>query len=890
MKTKLSQLVLIIGVLLASSTVGSAHFIIDPPVLKILKKLDTYVKTNPAEKVHIHLDKPYYAAGENIWFKAYVLNTQTATSSNLSQILYVDLLNEQGHLFKQARVALTKGLGWADFVLPDSLEEGNYRIRAYTNWMKNVGNEFYFDKVLKIGSSWANALNITTSLNADANDKIVDVTLQFQLKDGNPVSEQRFSYEILEAEKTISSQTGKTDESGKALINLKDIDFKNGLPKSLLISSIIDQKKTSKYIPLIPNLNQIDLQFFPEGGNFVNGIPNRVAFKAINIFGRGMATEGKIIDNEGNEVAEFKSNALGMGSVYLLPQANKSYKAVLGNDNDTASFDLPQATSNGYTLHVNNESAAKISVKVDFSPALIRQDSLSLILHQDGYIAYSSQISMQKSSALLSLPKADLPSGVYTLTLFNPQEIAVAERILFVHSELDKIKIESMNLNKSYQKRGEMDLVFKGQTLDSQILSNYSVSVTHTASVTPDEENETHILTSLLLKGDLKGYIENPNRYFFNTDIQTIRDLDHLMLTQGWRKINWEQVITENYPQPTYSSQASLPISGTVTNLYSKPLAKMKVSIFNPAAGFQPLDALTDENGRFSFDNFIYLDSVSFFVNAVRRNNATDLIIKIDSLKVFDPPKFSHLNDYSLNVNEDLKSYLAANDAYFAEIQKQGNLNGIINLKAIEIKGKKPIKDESFYKSFHGIRRPDIVIDAKELGYTNDVKNAILARYNPSAALFATTSGSSGGLLYVVDGMISDFIPDIQQIALIEIIKPISSFTALYGSRGGNGVVLITTRNGSDSVGKATNFVQFNPPGLSIAREFYSPKYTMASNTAGKDLRKTVYWNPNVLSDKDGRFGFNYFNTDEPGTYRMVIEGISETGQLARQVFTYEVN
>lgn len=870
-----------------------AHFqiSIDPPLIQLLKKLEKYSNSLPIEKVHIHLDKPYYSSGENIWFKAYVTNTQSGTTSNLSKLLYVDLLDAQGELFKQNRVALINGLGWADFALPDTLAEGNYRIRAYTKWMENEPKNYFFEKVIKIGNTWENSLNIETAFewNQQPTGDHLQANLKMIQKNGSPFNLQKFQYEILNGEESVFKNSASTDSEGKVSLIIKDINFNAETIQTIKITTIINNKKTFKLIPIIFDSRKIDLQFFPESGEMINGISSRIAFKALNSIGKGIPVSGVINNKEGQVVAEFKSNELGMGSFYLLPQEGQNYTATINSLNVDSKYSLPQSKASGYILSVNNDGDDKISAKIAFSNDLISSDSLSLILHQHGLPFYSSQIATQKNTSVLNLPKTNLPSGVYTLTLLNSQEIPLAERVLFLNQENDKIKIETKNLDNSFKTRENMILHFNGFNADSSVRSNYSVSVTHTSSVVPDEENETHIYTSLLLKGDLKGYIENPNRYFIKNDLDTKKDLDHLMLTQGWRKLNWEHIKNEKFPTSPIQSQALLPITGKVTNSFGSPRANIKVTILNPLLGFNPEETITNEQGRFSFNNYIYLDTVSFFAHAIRKNNSNDLIISIDEINVKDFPSKSILNEYSLNINKDLEAYLRANDKYFAELKRQGNLNGVINLKEVEIKGEKTVRDESFYKSFHGIRKPDIVIEAKDFGFTMDLITLISTRYNPSGAITSSLSNTPGGLLMVVDGMISEFAPNIQDIALIEIIKPISSFTSLYGSRGGNGVLLITTKSKSDIPVKNTNFIYFNPPGISVSREFYSPKYTANSVKTNLDLRKTVYWNPNILSEKNGDFSFNYFNTDEPGTYRMVIEGISETGHLARKVYTYEV-
>ncbi|RZL50927.1 MAG: TonB-dependent receptor, partial [Pedobacter sp.] len=136
----------------------SAFIIEDDPFTQLLKKLEEFSKKYPQEKIHLHLDKPYYAIGDDIWFNAYVVNTKTGEPTHISNVIYVELINEKDSIAKLLKLPMKGGIAWGDFKLADSLSDGNYRIRAYTQWMRNAGPEFFFDKTIKIGSSWANQL------------------------------------------------------------------------------------------------------------------------------------------------------------------------------------------------------------------------------------------------------------------------------------------------------------------------------------------------------------------------------------------------------------------------------------------------------------------------------------------------------------------------------------------------------------------------------------------------------------------------------------------------------------------------------------------------------------------------------------------------------------
>ena len=147
----------------------------------------------------------------------------------------------------------------------------------------------------------------------------------------------------------------------------------------------------------------------------------------------------------------------------------------------------------------------------------------------------------------------------------------------------------------------------------------------------------------------------------------------------------------------------------------------------------------------------------------------------------------------------------------------------------------------------------------------------------------------------ILDGMFmeADFLDNIQpfDVESVEVLKNVSN-TAIYGSRAGGGLLVITTKRGGGDLSYtryAPGIITYAPKGYYVQRQFYSPQYLPGEADKAEDKRTTVYWNPTLITDQDGKTKFNYYNTDEPGTYRIVLEGINGEGNLARKVYTYEV-
>jgi hypothetical protein len=891
------------GLIILGTCLSFAYKLAEDPFADLLKRLQDYNKKYAQEKVYLHLDKPYYAIGDDIWFKAYVINTQNSEPSDISKALYVELINEKDSVKTQLKLPMDGGLTWGDFKLSDTLSEGNYRIRAYTQWMRNAGTEFFFDKTIKIGNSWANKVFTSTqyTFSKENTAEKVSAKIKFTDKNGLPYADSEISYEIQLNFRSLAKGKATTNSEGE--INISYLNTQPSLYKSGKISATINlpnKQKVIKNIPIKATSNAVDVQFFPEGGNLVEGLPNKIAFKALNAAGLGEAVSGVIVDNEGTEVNRFETLQLGMGSFIVNPLPGKTYAAqVKFKDGSEQSFNLPKSQTSGYVLSINNTNPDKIGVKILMTTDLIGSNEIKLVAQNSGNAYFVTRIASQKQIIAASIPKKELPSGIVQFTLFNNANVPVCERLAFVNNMEDRISATLANLKPEYTKREKVALSLSGKFNDQPLQGSFSIAVTNTAAVKPDLENESNIFTSLLLSSDLPGYIENPNYYFLNTEAKTIQALDNLMLTQGWRRILWKNIISNAAPIINYQPEKSLGISGTITSYGGKPLPNSKVSLFSSSGGFFAIDTLTDAQGRFNFDRLIFTDSTKFIVQARTAKDKKSLDIKLDIVPGQIVTQNKNTGDIEVNVNEALQGYLKKSNNYFDELTKRGLLERSIMLNEVNIVEKKnPAPNSS---NLNGAGRADYVLTAEMMQNCSTLSQCLQGRV--AGLLFEmgipylTRSMSMGGkvpMQIVLDGMTveADFLDNIipSDVESVEVLKSIGN-TAIYGSSGGGGVLVITTKRGGGYTGAtfAPGIITYAPKGYHIVREFYSPTYDPATPDNRADLRSTVYWNPHVVTDATGKATFNYFNTDEAGTYRVVIEGIDMMGHLARAVYTYEV-
>src|SRR5690606_2585695 len=148
------------------------------PINTVVDRVQNYFGVYPVEKVHLHFDKPYYAVGDTLWFKTYLQHNLFEYSP--SKIVYVEVLTSKDSLIQTLRVPLTNNTGKGQLVLdPQFIEQDNYRFRAYTKWMANFDNTYFYNKVIPIGDAINKKLAADITYTPDGNNK-TKATIQFR--------------------------------------------------------------------------------------------------------------------------------------------------------------------------------------------------------------------------------------------------------------------------------------------------------------------------------------------------------------------------------------------------------------------------------------------------------------------------------------------------------------------------------------------------------------------------------------------------------------------------------------------------------------------------------------------------------------------------------------
>lgn len=879
----------------------------DDPIKKILLQIEKYRSQYPQEKVHLHTDKPYYAIGDNIWFKAYVVNAEKNELSNLSKILYVELINEKDSIKQSLALPMEMGLTWGDFALSDSLKEGNYRIRAYTNWMRNFDDDYFFDKTISIGNSISNTVltQVDYSYSKDPKGQKVTANLNFSDMSGVPLSNKEVTYDVLLDFRSILKGKGLTDANGTLQVN-----FVNNQPYILksgrILTNIRLNEKTiaSKSFLVKTTSNETDVQFFPEGGDLIEGITSKIGFKALRSDGLGLPISGYIADQNQNRIIDFKSEFAGMGSFKLKPLPNNIYTAhITFEDGSEKAIPLPKVRTKGYVLSADNSDPTDLKIKIYCNELQQPDSELKLVAQSNGQVLFVSKNKMTSLVFSAAIPKSRFPTGILQLTLFSPENEPVAERLVFINHS-DYLNINLSSEKPEYQQREKVKLSLDVKDLKGNpTMGSFSVSVIDESKVPFDEENETTIISNLLLSSDLKGFIEKPNYYFTDVNADKIRQLDNLLLTQGWRRFEWRNILSDNFPSLAYEAEKSMQVSGEVRSMSGKPIIGGRVTLFSSSGTQFLIDTLTDRNGRFRFDNLYFNDSTKFIVQARNEKDKKNVEILLDRI----PPQLVTKNKnepmVEVNVNKSISGYLKNSREQYDDLRKNGLISRNIMLDEIKVVEKKvEVKNSS---NLNGAGRADAIIKADQLQNCFSITQCIQGRFAGIMVIndivYATRNMASSfsgpiPMQVVIDGSFvePEFLSSINpnDVETIEILKSISN-TAIYGMRGGGGVLIVNTKRGEfnrDYRNYAPGIMGYNPKGFYKGREFYSPNYDDPSvNTKVADLRSTIFWKANVVTDTTGKASVEFFNADGKGKYKAIVEGINIDGTIGRHIFRYIV-
>lgn len=484
------------------------------------------------EKVYVHTDNTCYFVGDTLWYKAYVVRADNLKPTDMSRILYVELLSPDGLLVERQNIIVApEGYTCGQFVLRDSLYSGYYELRAYTRWNLNFNQRQH----------------------------------RFSKDDGWAFYNRQMAEEYYRLWDGLYSRVlpvySKPEEAG-------DYDLRR----------IYQRPKTR--LPK-PKKDELKCTFYPEGGSLVEGLQSRVAFEIVDQNGEIVNISGTVWAGD-NKVCDIATGYMGRGLFTVTPGSRRLEARFRWHDKDW-SIDLPKAEKAGavMTLDGNRLSIQGLHLPQDrqYAVSVLCRGSLQFFKEVD-----LSPSTLHQSPFTITLPLESLPVGVNDVTLFDNEGQILADRLFFVANEANEANepngtnganetyygliepIEAINPVKATTTYDPYAPITIGLQLPTPN-TTFSVAVRDTRTDEPTYD-DGNIMTSLLLSSELRGFIARPAYYFESRDDEHRQNLDLLMMVQGWRKYKWQQLADTSFV-PQYQPETTLTVSGTVYKMLS---------------------------------------------------------------------------------------------------------------------------------------------------------------------------------------------------------------------------------------------------------------------------------------------------------------------------------
>ena len=841
MKNKLFVLIFIICNLLTAYVSGEV-----PPAKVVfqqyMNQAQTFANNFPREKAYLHFDNTSYYVGDTIWFKAYVTLAEQQTFSQISRPLYVELVDQTGHIADKQIIKLTQGEGNGQFILPHSMLSGYYEVRAYTRWMLAFNEPQYFSRTFPI----------------------------YQLSNSDKLERSITTYEL---SSSMENRPSETEE-------------------------------------------KLNVRFFPEGGQLVEGVTSQVAFKAESKNGGNIELSGTIYTKEGTEITSFETLHDGMGHFEYTPSDQPAI-AKVSFQGKKYEFTLPQALPNGYVLStVSNAGALLVRVSCN---AATPQDTLAVFISHQGRPSIYQLISCRADAPQeFILPTRKLPAGVLQVSLINRAGNTLCERFVFANPRAP-LQISTEGLKEVYAPYAPIRCELQVKNAKGEPVSG-ELSVSIRDGVRSDYlEYDNNIFTDLLLTSDLKGYIHQPGYYFASPSPRKQTELDVLLMVHGWRKYDMSQAISTAPFTPLQLPEAQLVLNGQVkSTILKNKLKDIALSVIvKKDDQFITGGTVTDENGRFTIpvEDFEGTTEAVIQTRKVGKERNKDASILID--RNFSPApraySYKELHPEWKDLAYWQQKAESFDSLYMDSIRK---VEGLYVLDEVEIKSKRrqgsnmatKISEKSI-DAYYDVRRsvdvlrdngkivttiPELMEKLSPQFYWDRTNDKHTYRQKPICYIMDNhilSETETQMMLTEVDGLASIIISKgtggidddiIQNTKMSEVtdstgvdISKLDRYSVFYLIPLPRRDVL--NKSQSAVLGTRQTVIQ----GYTRPLEYYSPAYPTKELYMDKvDKRRTLYWNPSVQADENGKAVIECYNNQYSTPLIIQAETLGKDGQI----------
>jgi len=762
--------------------------------LMLSEKMEIYQNEYYKERLFVHTDKTFYVSGENVWMKFYLTDALLHKPSNISKLVYVELINKNNQTVIRTKIELDGGFGDGYFNIPNVILSGNYTLRAYTQWMRNEGLNSFFEQTLTI------------------------------------------------------------------------------------VNTINDVAKSSNF----PIISHFDFQFFPEGGNIVEGIDNKIAFKVVDEFEHGINCKGIILNERNDTITKFTSFKMGMGNFSFKPKKGEHYRALVKIGDSTLSNVLPETLTIGYSMHLLDTNTDSLYINI-YKVGGNQMEQVYLLMHGAQFSGKSAFRTLINGQALFSLSKKDLKDGVNKITIFNSSLKPVCERSFF---NFPKHRLSIiLNPNKDiFEKRSEVQLkINTNSDFTEKQVANLSMSVFLMDSVQAPYTIQD-IESYLLLTNEVNGYVESPSSYFDSTKMANNEKsiaIDNLMLTQGWSSYNWQAILGKAQPILHLPEIEGPLVRAKITTKNGDLPAKQVLTYFTvPGNPFYFTTAKSNQNGELLFNLRTDLGANEAILQAVKNGDTSYRISIIDPYEAKLIPK--NIVPFSLRMgfkSDLLKRSIAAQaeNIFDKSLAKEPSQKSIQDSLAFFGKPSNSYFLDAYtrFTSMEELTREYV----QEVKVKNKGVDFSIVLWNNKFQMF-----NEGPPLILMDGVP---IFDVNKLFAFDPLKikkiDILAQTNLTGPLFSNGIISYSTYNGDLAnfpIDEHALLVEYR--GAQASKKFYSPQYPnkQSQNSSLPDLRNVLLWEPTIYINNANEKQINFFSSDLPGKYAVVVQGVSNNGFL----------
>ena len=636
--------------------------------------------------------------------------------------------------------------------------------------------------------------------------------------------------------------------------------------------SIINPNKGPEIITGADTVADV-VQFFPEGGNLVYNLNNTIAYKITDAFGKGLQATGVIVSEKNDTVAKFSTEKFGMGTFSFTPLKGITYHAIVRLHDTTLIKALPEIYNNGWTMHVTDESKA-LSIKI--SCTIEKEHNVYLFAQTRHTVKLAKVIPLTNGNAVILIDKSELDDGISQLTIFNEEKQPVCERLYFKKpAKVMQVKLD--DIQEQYQPRNKVDInVTTTETNGTSTNADISVSVYLIDSLQPEEQ--TNLLNYFWLTSDLKSTIESPGYYFENAGPEVDKATDNLMLTQGWRRFKWEEVLKNTKPAftflPEYEGHI---ITGKIfPKISGLPDTSITVYLSVPGKNFKFANTTSAANGSLKFNVEKFYGSREL----IAQTNAADSNYRI----FIDNPYSEQYNNWRMPPvsltptlsNAILLRSIGAQALNIYQPEQENNFRLPVSFDTTLFFGK-PYKQYYLdaytrFPTMEEVMREyvkEVHVKKKDRNFRYEVFN------EPHLTFF------NDDPLVLIDGVPVFNVNKIIDIDPLKIQKvDIIAAGFFRGNQHFNGIVSYNTYNGDlDSYQLDPNSLVVEYDGLQLQREFYSPQYNTEQQLQSRkpDYRNVLYWSPGFKT-MAGKNNLSFYTSDIPGKYFVIVQGTSASG------------